>query len=221
MTQPVSTKPKGPCEFSEYQRRYQGNSTTKRDPIRKPDDQLKNEGNVDYNTTHHDRFPAHQIEPRKDEKKPQMYIKNSAPMDLSTEYGSKYHEGKGEHYPMPDYFKKKSQPYGDGKDRVNKSVTHKDYHQMEIGEKPTIHKLQDNVLLPDDPFDHQTTHQSDFTRVQQAKERSQRRPDQLHQNGKKTIWSYIYNSRILFHIDKISRLCYVYEDLSIMKLIDL
>ena len=65
MTQPKSTKVKGPCQFSEYQTRYKGDASKKRDPIRKPDDQLKNEGQVDYNTTHLEKFPAHQVEKRR------------------------------------------------------------------------------------------------------------------------------------------------------------
>eukprot|EP00111_Clytia_hemisphaerica_P001568 TCONS_00004478-protein len=183
MTQPKSTKAKGPCQFSEYQTRYKGDASKIRDPIRKPDDQLKNEGQVDYNTTHSEKFPAHQIEKRNNERPQQMYVKNSAPMELSTEYGTKYHEGKGEHYPLPDYFKRKSQPYGDGKDRVKKSVTHKDFGEKQIGEKPHIHRLEDNVQMSEDPFDHQTTHQSDFTRLQQAKEPTHRRQDQLNHSG--------------------------------------
>jgi hypothetical protein len=183
MPQPTTSKTKGPCQFTEYQTMYQKNAGVGRDPVRKPNDQLRNEGDVEYHTTHKEKFPAYEIQQRKETRAPGKYIRNPAPMDLSTEYGTKYQEGKGEHFPLPDYYKQKSQPFGDGKDRFGKSVTHGDYQEKQITEKPSIRKLQDNVLLPDDPFDHQTTHQSDFTRVQQVKEKAHRRADQLNNKG--------------------------------------
>lgn len=177
-----ASKPKGPCQYSEYQTMYKKNQGHNRDPIRRPEDLLRNEGEVDFKTTHKDKFPAHQVQKRRGRVQ-ENYIRNTAPMDLNTEYGSKYVEGKGEHFPYPDYLKQKSQPFGDGKDRVGQSTTHQDFHPMQPEEKAMVYRLQDNVHLSEDPFDHQTTHQSDFTRLQKLPEKSQRRADQLDSKG--------------------------------------
>lgn len=182
MPQPV-TKSKQPCQFSEYQTMYKDNQNVQRGPIVRPEDMLKNEGEIDYNTTHKDKFPAHMIQKRSDKKQQVKYIKNNAPMDLDTEYGTKYHPGRGDRYTLPDFYKQKTQPYGDGKDRTKKSVTHKDFDPKQIGEKPVIHKMTDNVELSEDPFDHQTTNQVDYTRFQQLPEKTGRRPDNLDTKG--------------------------------------
>lgn len=172
-----------PCQFSEYQTMYKQNENVKRGPIARPEDVLKNEGNVDYNTTHKEKFPAHHIQKRSDKKPQVKYIKNDVPMELDTEYGTKYHPGRGERFAVPDHFNQKTQPYGDGKNRTKQSVTHKDFDPKQIGEKPVIHKLADNVEFSDDPFDHQTTHQLDFTRFQQLPEKTERRPDNIDTKG--------------------------------------
>lgn len=182
MPQRVS-RPKEPCQFSEYQRQYKDNDKVQRGPIVRPEDVLKYEGDVDFNTTHKEKFPAHQVQKRSDNKPQVTYVKNNQPMELDTEYGTQYHPGMGDHYPLPDYFKQKTQPYGDGKDRTKKSVTHKDYDPKQINEKPVIYKLMDNVELSDQPFDHQTTNQIDFTRFQQLPEKTGRRPDNIDTRG--------------------------------------
>lgn len=183
MPQKVNTS-KQPCQFSEYQTKYKQNEKVPRGPIVRPEDVIKNEGEVDYNTTHKEKFPAHQVKTRSEYKPQGKYVKNTAPMELDTEYGTNYLLGQqGEHYPLPDFYKQKTQPYGDGRDRIKKSVTQKDFDPKSLGEKPVIHKLQDNVMLSDDPFDGTTTHQADFTRFQKLPAKTGRRPDNIDNKG--------------------------------------
>lgn len=69
-----SKKSKERCKITEYQGSYK-NANKVRDPIRKPVDILRTEGEGNYQTTNRENFVPHQIKPnlQKDQKKNKLY----------------------------------------------------------------------------------------------------------------------------------------------------
>ncbi|XP_057304709.1 stabilizer of axonemal microtubules 1-like [Hydractinia symbiolongicarpus] len=159
-TRPQVTN-KGPCALSEYQEGYK-TSKGERIIVNRPQDNLKHDGDGDYITSHKENFHAHEHQPRVDHRPTEQYVKREEPMDLSTEYGTKYLKGKGEVAPLPQYFKKKTQPFGNEEELKGKSVTHEDYENKGLNPRPHLYKLRDNHTLSNAPMDEKSTHQADY-----------------------------------------------------------
>ena len=172
---------KEPCMLSEYRGNYL-NAKTQRDPINKPKDMLKPDGEVDYDTMNKKHFTTHKLEPKQKQNNGAKYVKQMDPMELDTEYGDKYVKGKGETASMPGYFKEKTQLYDGGNENVDKSVTQNDFDRKTY-RKPTVYSYKDNYIPSDAPFNSKSTHQADYMRFQQTPLKNSRRPDNIDNKG--------------------------------------
>jgi len=158
-----ATTSKEPCKFTEYQGNYKNSERPKKEFSRRPSDQLKQEGDPDFRTTHRSIYLPHKVKPNSAKHQPQKYMRRTSSMDFNTQYLTNFQLGKGERAVMPNFYRSKTQPFALGKDKINNSVTNNDFQQKERGEILTACRLKDNLETDkDQTFDHSSTNRVDY-----------------------------------------------------------
>ena len=182
-----SKKSKERCKITEYQGSYK-NANKIRDPIRKPVDLLRSEGKGNYQTTNRENFIPHQIKPNLQKRPKEEQTVSNQPMDLNTEYLSKFKLEKTERPQIPEYFRNKTKPFDHGNEFLDKSVTRKDFDTKVRQEKPVIRRLKDNLEPHSDkPFDHKSTVQNDYAPFDRTPKNIRKPKDTIDNKGMKLI----------------------------------